>query len=502
MSSLLGTILGNRYRLESKLGSGGMSTVYLARDEKLERWVAVKVMNREVASNSDHLERFRREARAVARISHPNVVRVIDADEDDGRPYIVLEHVSGETLKAMINRLGRLEITDALACAIDIAQALHAAHANQIVHRDVKPDNVLIDQDGSARVTDFGIARTLEEQGLTADGRVLGTTDYVSPEQALGSPATYQSDLYSLGIVLYEMLTGEVPFSGENQVAVAMKHVREPLPDLRAKRSEVSPALAAVVARATAKDPANRYRDASTLITDLERLLAVELEGPVTAPGEVTAVLDRLPPQRRRPLPPAPRRRRTMIALVAAGLLAILAVALLSTTAFTPSQPHHRPTSAATPVAVTLCTACAHAYNPDGVGGTAQNNSQARYAVDGNPNIGWSTQDYYSGQLGKPGVGIYVEANHEVRATRLDLLTSTPQFSAAIYASDTTPDPNSFARSRWKLLCSNSAVAADQRFTLASRRHPAHAYRFFLVWITRLPPNHDSATVNRIRLYQ
>jgi serine/threonine protein kinase len=197
-------------------------------------------MHREVAADSAQLERFRREARSVARLSHPHIVGVIDTGDDGDpthpRPYIVLEYVEGETLKERIRRNGRLPITEAIAYAIEIARALGLAHSQHIVHRDVKPQNVLIDHEGSAKVTDFGIARTLEEDGLTADGRVLGTTDYVSPEQALGRHVSGQSDLYSLGVVLYEMLTGEVPFTGENQVAVAMMHVREELPDVQVKR--------------------------------------------------------------------------------------------------------------------------------------------------------------------------------------------------------------------------------------------------------------------------
>src|SRR5579871_2397111 len=220
MTTLLGTTLNGRYRLEARVGAGGMSTVYRAFDETLERQVAIKLMSREVASDSDQLERFRREARAVAQLSHPNIVGVIDAGEDDNRPYIVFEYVEGETLKDRIRRQGRLEIAESVAYSIEIARALGAAHARHIVHRDVKPQNVLIDEEGAAKVTDFGIARTLEEDGLTADGRVIGTTDYVAPEQALGHPVTGQSDLYSLGIVLFEMLTGELPYRGENQVAV------------------------------------------------------------------------------------------------------------------------------------------------------------------------------------------------------------------------------------------------------------------------------------------
>src|ERR687894_2079763 len=260
MSTLVGTCLNDRYRLDAQIGAGGMSTVYRAFDTTLERRVAVKLMHREIASDSGQLERFRREARSVAQLSHPHVVGVIDAGEEDGRPYIVLEYVEGETLKERIRRMGRLPIDEAIAYAIEIARALGAAHARQIVHRDVKPQNVLVDEEGSAKVTDFGIARVLDQDGLTADGRVLGTTDYVSPEQALGHVVTGQSDLYSLGVVLYEMLTGQVPFRGDNQVAVAMKHVREELPDIQYRRPEVSSALASVLDTATAKDLGVRYR--------------------------------------------------------------------------------------------------------------------------------------------------------------------------------------------------------------------------------------------------
>src|SRR6516225_11651745 len=303
MSTLLGTTLNSRYRLEARIGAGGMSTVYRALDETLQRRVAIKLMNREVTSDSDQLERFRREARAVAQLSHPHIVGVIDAGEDEGRPYIVFEFVDGETLKERIRKHGQLPVAEAVAYAIEIARALGAAHARHIVHRDVKPQNVLIDEEGSAKVTDFGIARTLDEEGLTADGRVLGTTDYVSPEQALGQPVTGQSDLYSLGVVLFEMLTGDVPFKGDSQVAVAMKHVRQPLPDVRAARTEVSAALALVVDRAVAKDVGHRYPDAASMVADLEEVLAIEASRSGQATGEATSVLRTLPRTARRRLP-------------------------------------------------------------------------------------------------------------------------------------------------------------------------------------------------------
>src|SRR5262245_57732757 len=258
MSSQVGTLLSGRYRLDAKIGAGGMSTVYRAFDTVLEREVAIKVMHQEIARDSHQLERFRREARAVAQLNHPHVVGIIDAGEEGDpqtpTPYIVFEYVEGETLKERIRRSGQLAIPEAIAYTIEIARALGAAHDCDIVHRDVKPQNVLVDGEGAAKVTDFGIARTLHQDGLTADGRVLGTTDYVSPEQALGHQVSGQSDLYSLGIVLYEMLTGDVPFKGSGQVSVAMKHVREDLPDIQVRRPEVSAALAAVLDRATAKD--------------------------------------------------------------------------------------------------------------------------------------------------------------------------------------------------------------------------------------------------------
>src|SRR5215212_8195932 len=284
---MIGTVLSGRYKLESKLGSGGMSTVYLARDITLERWVAVKVMHREMSDQEDQLQRFRQEARAVAKLSHPNVVAVIDAGEDGGHPYIVFEYIEGETLKQRIDRLGRLPVDEAAAYGIEVGRGLAAAHARRLVHRDVKPQNVLIDVDGRAKVTDFGIALSLESDGLTKTGRVLGTTDYVSPEQAMGQDVDARSDIYSLGILLYEMLIGQPPFTAETLVGVAMKHV-----DVQMRRPDVSSALAAVVDHATAKDPGRRYSDMGPMLDDLEHALEVEVSraGSSTG-GEATNVL-------------------------------------------------------------------------------------------------------------------------------------------------------------------------------------------------------------------
>jgi eukaryotic-like serine/threonine-protein kinase len=505
MSTLVGTSLNGRYRLEARIAAGGMSTVYRALDETLERQVAVKLMNREVASDSDQLERFRREARAVAQLSHPHIVSVIDAGEDldptHPRPYIVFEYVEGETLKERIRRLGRLPITEAVAYAIEIARALGAAHARHIVHRDVKPQNVLIDHEGSAKVTDFGIARTLEEDGLTADGRVLGTTDYVSPEQALGQDVTGQSDLYSLGVVLYEMLTGEVPFTGESQVAVAMKHVREQIPDVQLKRPEVSAALASVVDTATAKRLDERYADDAELIADLEDVLAIETARSGNVTGEVTTVLRTLPSRTRRRLPLRRRQPALVIGLgliVAAAVVAIFVFAADNTHRGTPQL--NQPAPKATPHQVQPCDSCATDYNPDALTPPKnQHPAQTPLAIDGNRNTGWSTESYVGDNLGKPGVGIYVDFKPGVAAGSMVLDTDTPGYAVTIYARTSRPNPDTFdaGPGGWVKVGTAPSVKRTQTIKLSST---TTRYRYYLVWITRLG-NHSHVDVNEIALY-
>src|SRR5581483_5563725 len=321
--------------------------------------------------------------------------------------YIVFEYVEGETLKERIRRQGRLPVAEAVAYAIEIARALGAAHARHIVHRDVKPQNVLIDEEGSAKVTDFGIARTLDEEGLTADGRVLGTTDYVSPEQALGQHVNGQSDLYSLGVVLYEMLTGEVPFKGDSQVAVAMKHVREELPDVQTKRPEVSAALAAVVETATAKRQHDRYANDAELIADLEDVLAIEAARAGSATGEVTSVLRTLPSSAQRRVPFRVRHPLFTWLAVLIVLAGVAAAAVWLAT-----RAHHGTGKPSTSAPAKHLTAVslrgAHGYNP--LGSPTDEHPNANLAIDNQPNTFWNTQNYYSHPptLNKAGVGLYV----------------------------------------------------------------------------------------------
>lgn len=506
MASPVGTLLSQRYRLDAKVGSGGMSTVYRAFDTLLERQVAIKLMHREIAGDSDQLERFRREARAVAKLNHPHVVGVIDAGEEEGgedgfaTPYIVFEYVEGETLKDRIRRNGRLGVSESVAYAIEIARALGAAHASQIVHRDVKPQNVLVDEEGAAKVTDFGIARSLAQDGLTADGRVLGTTDYVSPEQALGHVVSGQSDLYSLGIVVFEMLTGDVPFKGENQVAVAMKHVREELPDVQVRRPEVSAALAAVLDRATAKELDRRYPDAQALITDLEDVLAIETSrsgGQVT--GEATAVLRSLPATTRRRLPL--RARRSRRAVGAAVVLAVIAA--IGVTVALGLRQTHRGTGkrAAVPPApglqeVPLAQSAASDFDP--LGDQHEHADQTSYVLDGDPSSTWSTEGYASGSLQKAGVGIVIDASPGVAARALQLRTPTPGFVATVYVApgarpDTAPPDG------WTAVSATLQVGSKERFDLDTA---GHSFRRYLVWITKLPPGAQRAEIAEISLFK
>lgn len=495
MATLVGTLLNDRYRLDRKIGAGGMSTVYLAFDTTLERNVAIKLLHREIASDSDQLERFRREARAVAQLSHPHIVTVIDAGEDDNRPYIVFEYVAGETLKARIRRLGRLEVVEAIAYAIEIARALGAAHERHIVHRDVKPQNVLVDEEGSAKVTDFGIARTLDQEGLTADGRVLGTTDYVAPEQALGHEVTGQSDLYSLGIVLFEMLTGDVPFRGENQVAVAMKHVRDDLPDLQARRPEVSASLAAVVDHLTAKDLEVRYADHHDVIADLEDVLAVETARAGGATGEATTVLRTLPERTRRRLPLRVRHPAWLAVggLLAAGAAVVLIVLLAGGAergtggARAGAPPGLQP--------VSLGQDAAKDYDPLGDDGK-EHPEEAAAALDRNDSTTWSTETYKGKALTKAGVGIYVDAEPGVAARAMRVRTTTPGFTAEVYAAQDGP-PDSI--DGWNKVADDRTIdSTSQRIDLDTA---GTRFRYYLLWITKLPPGEGVVKISELYLF-
>jgi eukaryotic-like serine/threonine-protein kinase len=286
--TLINTLFDGRYRILRKLGSGGMANVYLAEDEELGRRVAIKILNDRYANDELFIERFRREAKSAAALSHPNIVSIYDRGQAEGTYYIAMEVIEGRSLKELILTRGPLPIAQAIAFTLEILDALRFAHRHGIIHRDVKPHNILIGGE-RLKVTDFGIARAGASQ-MTEAGSIMGTAQYLSPEQARGSPVTASSDLYSVGIVLYEMLTGKVPFSGDSAIEIAMKHLNE-LPKPPSKiRPEIPSELDHVVLRALAKAPEDRYQTAEEFADDLHRAEAGLPLAPETSEG-VTALL-------------------------------------------------------------------------------------------------------------------------------------------------------------------------------------------------------------------
>ncbi len=272
MDSLIGQLFDNRYRIERRIGTGGMADVFLARDETLGRRVAIKILAERYAQDDAFLERFRREATAAAGLSHPNIVSVYDRGQAAGTSYIAMEYLNGPTLKDEITGRAPLPEAEVVNWATQALDALEFAHRQGVVHRDIKPHNMILTDEGRLKVTDFGIARAANAQQMTEVGSIVGTAQYLSPEQARGLDVGPQSDLYSMGIVLYEMLTGELPFNGDSAVEIAMKQVSDAPPSIRRKNRLVSEGLEQVVMRALSKDPALRHRSARQMADELRRV--------------------------------------------------------------------------------------------------------------------------------------------------------------------------------------------------------------------------------------
>ncbi len=266
---MINRTLDNRYTILERVGGGGMADVYRAHDKLLDRSVAVKVLRSQFTDDDEFVTRFRREAQAAARLSHPNIVNIYDVGRDDDSYYIVMEYISGETLKDRIVREGPLPVETAVRVALEIAEALEHAHQNNIVHCDIKPHNILMTRTGRVKVTDFGIARAVTSATMTQTGTIIGSVHYFSPEQAKGAPVSAKSDIYSLGAVMYEMLTGAVPFTGETPISIAIKHLQDDPQPLREINPAVPPILEALVLKAMAKNPEQRFTDVGAMIADL-----------------------------------------------------------------------------------------------------------------------------------------------------------------------------------------------------------------------------------------
>jgi serine/threonine-protein kinase len=472
-------VIADRYELEELVGTGGMSSVYRARDRLLERYVALKVMHPHYADDAEYVERFRHEARSVAQLSHPHIVTVIDRGEDDGQQFIVFEYVDGENLKQFVERTGPLPTRRAVELALEIADALAFAHEHGLVHRDVKPQNVLLTPDGDAKVTDFGIARSLDvEHGMTQTGTVLGTSNYLSPEQASGKATTPSTDVYSLGVVLYELLTAEVPFPGDNFVAVAMKHINDPPPDLLAKRPDVPLRLAAAVERAMEKDPERRFPTMNDFASELRQCL-VELDTP---DAERTIIVQSPVLRQSRPHRARASRRRVPLYVVLA--LAAIAAIVVGVLALGGSKGKPKASAGTTGGAVVAL----HGVGADDPTGDGEHDSEAPNATDQNLATFWQTSSYHfgGGSLGKPGVGVVLDAGRALALKSVTVSSDTPGFTARIRVGDSAAGP--FADDS-----RSQHVGSRTAFTLQGKKG-----RYYEVWITNLG-TYSSVHVNEVK---
>jgi eukaryotic-like serine/threonine-protein kinase len=479
---VVGNEIAGRYELQELIGRGGMSSVYKARDSLLERNVAVKILHQQYDADEEFVERFKREARSAARLQHPNIVTVIDRGEDDGRQYIVFEHIDGENLKEFIVRKGRLDVQEALEIALEIARALSFAHGHGLVHRDVKPQNVLLNGDGRAKVTDFGIARSLDvDSGMTQTGTVLGTSNYIAPEQANGQPVDAQSDVYSLGIVLYELLAGEVPFPGESFVVIAMKHLHEPPPSILDKRRDVPLRVADAIDRALEKDPARRFPTMAAFAAELEQAL-VELEQHDEANATMVVPPKRAAPPPPPPAPPPPRKRVSRWP-IAIAIVAVLAIAAIVVGLLTLGGDDQGKSSAARALRIQGLIS----YDPPPGDGHEHNEDVAK-ATDGDLSTYWTTEQYNS--FTKPGVGLVLDAGRPVQGSSLRVRTDTPGFTAVIRTGNSEAGP-------FRVASSSKTVGATTNFSLET----TSPMEYYVIWITSLAPGLGHAHVNEVRLF-
>ncbi len=453
-------LLGGRYRLEELIGRGGMASVWRATDTVLERTVAVKRLHARLHDDPELAERFRREGHAVARLSHPNLVRLLDQGQEGDEPFLVFELVEGRDLKTMIRRDGRLPVGVATSICGQVARALAAAHAGGVVHRDIKSHNVLVTPEGVAKLTDFGIARIVEAEGvnLTKTGIVMGSSDYLAPEQAEGREVDARGDVYSLGVVLFEALTGKLPFSGDNPVAVATKHVYEAPPDPRKLVPHVPKQVAAACLQALAKRPGDRYATAAAFADALEGR-----SGPtaITAPEDPTT--GRMRPVRRRSRAPL-LIGAAIVALGGAGYAAWQGGVI-------DGSGNGAPAVAALPVRFTD-------YDPLPGDGHERNDLVAN-VNDGNAETVWMTEGYATSNFGdiKPGVGLLVTLASPATVTGVRITSPTP--GGAVQLLGEAPDPTTARPVIGQgVLPSGTTIVAVTKPTRLSE---------IVIWLTALP---------------
>jgi eukaryotic-like serine/threonine-protein kinase len=463
---LVGRRLGGRYELEDEIASGGMGTVWRARDEVLGRPVAVKVLHDHLARDPDLLDRFRLEAVAAARLTHPAVVRVFDTGIDDGVCFIVMELFEGHTLESLLAGRGSLEPEEAARIVRSALQGLGHAHRHGVVHRDVKPGNILIDRDGYVKVTDFGIAKAaFAGDDLTTTGNLLGTSRYLAPEQVTGGPADARTDLYATGIVLYEALTGRTPFQADTHIATAtMRLNKDPVPP-RALRSGISRELNEVVMRALARDPDERYQSAEEMAEALER--AIPSDGSPGPPPPVPAI---------EPEPAPPPVRSWFVVPLLVLLVAAMAVGgfwILGQVLDEAGPGSDEGGDVEGTPSRHLEASAVASFDPEGSGG--EHDEDLPLATDGDPDTFWQTEGYNDDDLDKSGVGVVLELPSPAQVGAVRLQTNLPGFEFSLFASDAADD--------WDLTSPIASATAEADTEVDVEDTEAG---FVLLWITNL----------------
>jgi serine/threonine protein kinase len=492
-----GRVLGGRYRLDRELARGGMAAVWIAEDPLLSRRVAVKLLHPQLAVDDALRTRFRNEAIAAAKLTHPGIVATYDTGDDDGLAYIVMELVEGKTLRRIIDQSDKLPVGQAVDISSQVADALEHAHRQGLVHRDIKPANVLVQADGRVKVTDFGIAKAAGGDDLTRTGTVVGTARYLSPEQVNGSPVDSRADVYALGLLLYGMLTGKPPFGGDNDMATAVARLTNAPEPVSAARPEVPRALEDVVARSLARDPEYRYQSAQALKEALTTGDDTKPSGPMTAPLQPPRRPARpeprpagpppteVAPQPQPPRPaPMPRRARPwpwlllILLLLAAGGIAAWAVSSLTSDSDSGGGGGgNAPASGGGALRIVE----ASAFDPFADGG--EHSGEAPRAIDGDLSSVWQTDRYANREFGntKAGVGLWVQLDGAHDVSSVTVATPEGGWNGEIYVAD---QPGGSLEAWGQPRATGDNVPATHRFDLNDARG-----QYVLVWCTRLPPS-------------
>jgi len=472
-----GRVLGGRYRLIELLARGGMATVWVGEDTLLNRRVAVKTLHPELAVDEGLRARFRNEAISAARVGHPGIVATYDTGEDDGLAYIVMELVNGPNLRVLLDQRGALPPPEAIRIARGVAVALDHAHRNGIVHRDVKPANVLVPPEGPVKVTDFGIAKADASADLTGTGTVLGTARYLAPEQVRGDRADARADVYACGLLLHEMLAGSLPFHGDTEMATALARLSVP-PDPLPPGTPAP--LAAIVGRCLAVEPADRYQSARDLADALDAVATGEVLPPLPAPATATP---RAAPRQQRATRPAkqPRARRPPRRR-AAWPFALLGAALLGAGAgggyLVVKDAVDSKGNGTDSVGVAPQVAGARDFDPEG--DNSENGDAVGLAIDGDSSTSWPTERYDSRDLGglKSGVGLVIELAGDADISSVEVDTEESGWNAQIYVGDGSAD----SLAGW-----GGAVATGEDLGKSASFTIGRSGSAVLIWITQLP---------------